>query len=83
MVWKIVAFGASNSKKSINKLFAEYISQQLTGVETTILDLNNFELPVYSIDLERESGIPVNALRFSQLIKESDAIIISLAEYTG
>lgn len=83
MTKKIIAFGASNSKQSINKQLAEYTAEQLTDVKTTVLDLNNFELPVYSIDLEKESGIPTNALRFSQFIKESDAIIISLAEYNG
>ena len=83
MTKKIIVFGASNSKQSINKQLAEYTAQQLTGVKTTVLELNNFELPIYSIDLEKESGIPANALRFSQFIKESDAIIISLAEYNG
>ncbi|MHA7944893.1 NADPH-dependent FMN reductase [Formosa sp. 3Alg 14/1] len=83
MTKRIIAFGASNSKQSINKQLAEYTASQLIGTETTILDLNNFELPVYSVDLEKESGIPANAIRFSQFIKESDAIIISLAEYNG
>jgi NAD(P)H-dependent FMN reductase len=83
MTKKIIAFGASNSKQSINKQLAQYTASQFTGIETTILDLNNFELPVYSVDLEKESGIPANAIRFSQFIKESDAIIISLAKYNG
>lgn len=79
----IIAFGASNSKQSINQQFAEYTASQLKNVETTILKLNDFELPLYSIDLEKESGIPTNAFRFSQFIKKSDAILISLAEYNG
>lgn len=79
----VIAFGASNSKQSINKQFAEFAATQLTSVESIILDLNDFELPLYSIDLEKKSGIPANALRFSKFIKESDAIIISLAEYNG
>ncbi|MEM8999039.1 MAG: NAD(P)H-dependent oxidoreductase [Bacteroidota bacterium] len=83
MTKKIIAFAASNSERSINKQFAEYTAGQLTAVETTILDLNNFELPVYSVDLEKESGVPVNAIRFAQFIQEADGIIISLAEYNG
>ncbi len=81
MTKKVIAFGASNSKNSINKQFAQYTASKLKGAEITNLDLNNFELPVYSIDLEKESGIPANAIRFSQFIKESDAIIISVAEH--
>jgi NAD(P)H-dependent FMN reductase len=80
---KILAFGASNNSQSINKKLAEYVANQLTEVETTILDLQNFELPVYSVDAEKESGVPKPAVQFSQFIKESDAIIISLAEYNG
>lgn len=83
MTKKIIAFGASNSKHSVNKQLAIYTASQLTEIETTILDMNNFELPVYSIDVEKESGIPANAIRFLQFIKESDAIIISLAEHNG
>ncbi|MCI4666650.1 MAG: NAD(P)H-dependent oxidoreductase [Bacteroidia bacterium] len=80
---KIVAFGASNSHQSINKRFAEFTASQLSDIKTTLLDLNNFELPVYSPHLEKTSGVPINAVRFSQFIEESDGIIISLAEYNG
>lgn len=83
MTKRILAFGASNSAQSINKQFATYTASQLRDVQTTILDLNDFELPVYSPDLERMAGVPSNAVRFSQLIQESDGIIISLAEYNG
>jgi NAD(P)H-dependent FMN reductase len=83
MTKKIIAFGASNSSQSINKQLAEYTSTQLQKVDVTILDLNNFELPVYSTDIEKQSGIPANAMRFLQFIQECDAIIISLAEYNG
>jgi NAD(P)H-dependent FMN reductase len=80
---KIIAFGASNSHQSINKQFAEFAASQLSDVQTTLLDLNNFELPVYSPHLEKTSGVPMNAVRFSQFIEESGGIIISLAEYNG
>ena len=83
MTKKVIAFGASNNSQSINKKFATYTASQLKGIETLILDLNDFELPVYSPDIERAAGVPFNALRFSQLIQESDGIIISLAEYNG
>lgn len=83
MTKKIIAFGATNNSQSINKKFAEFTVNQLKGVEVSLLDLNDFELPIYSIDLEKTSGVPQNAIRFEQYIKESDGIIISLAEYNG
>lgn len=80
---KIIAFGASNSRKSINKQFATWAAKQINEVQIQILDLNDFEMPIYSIDRENEMGIPQLAIDFKQLIKESDGILISLAEHNG
>lgn len=80
---KILVFGASNSKKSINKQFAVHTASQLENIEIQVVDLNDFELPIYSIDLEEQSGIPDNAVQFSELIKGSDGIIASFAEHNG
>ena len=79
---KIIALGASNSRKSINKELAGWAAGQ-TGFDFEILDLNDFEMPIYSIDRESESGIPEEALQFKKLIKESDGIIMSFAEHNG
>lgn len=79
----IIAFAGTNSKQSINKQLVSYASSLVEDVNTTILDLNDFELPIYSTDLEMEKGIPENAHKFLELIKNSDGIIISLAEHNG
>lgn len=80
---KILSFGASNSKKSINKTLAIYAANQIMDVEIIIADLNDFELPIYNFDLENESGIPQKAQDFRALIEQADGIIISLAEHNG
>lgn len=80
---KIIAFAGSNSKNSINKQLALYAVSFLEDIEATVLDLNNFELPIYSIDYENEQGIPKNAYKFLEYIKNSDGIILSLAEHNG
>ena len=79
----IIAFAGSNSKASINKELATYAAGLVEDVETTVLDLNDFELPVYGIDLENEKGIPDNAQKFLDIIKSSDGIVLSLAEHNG
>lgn len=79
----ILAIGASNSSQSINKQLAVYAANQLTDADVQVLDLNDYQLPLYAVDLERESGIPENALRFQQRIEESTAIVLSVAEYNG
>lgn len=80
---RVLAVGASNSSKSINKVFATYISHQIQAVEVSVLEWNDMVLPLYSPDLERENGVHENAHKFKQLIDEADAIVLSLAEYNG
>ena len=80
---KIIAFAGSNSKTSINMALATYASSLVQGVEVQLLDLNDFELPIYGIDLENEDGIPDNAHRFLQHIKTSNGIILALPEHNG
>ncbi|MGI9543883.1 MAG: NADPH-dependent FMN reductase [Cyclobacteriaceae bacterium] len=79
----IVAFGASNSSQSINKQLANFAAHQLADVEVNLLDLNDFEMPIFSIDREKESGIPDLATAFKKHIENSDGIIISFAEHNG
>ena len=55
----------------------------VNNVDVNVLDLNNFELPLYGIDYEIEHGIPGNAHKFLDLIKSSNGIVLSLAEHNG
>ncbi|GAB5563133.1 MAG: NAD(P)H-dependent oxidoreductase [Winogradskyella sp.] len=80
---KVIAFAGSNSKNSINKQLATYAASLVEGAELTVLDLNDFELPLYGIDYEQEHGIPKNAQKFLDYIKSSDGIVLSLAEHNG
>lgn len=83
MTKKIIAFGASSSKNSINKIFSNYTAHQIPDASVTLLDLNDFEMPIYSIDKERETGIPELAKSFKKEIENSDGIVISFAEHNG
>ena len=80
---KIIAFAGSSSKASINKQLATYAGNLLNDNEVRVLDLNDYELPLYSIDLENENGIPENAKEFLEELQSSDGIILSLAEHNG
>ncbi|WP_299116591.1 NADPH-dependent FMN reductase [uncultured Winogradskyella sp.] len=80
---KIVAFAGSNSKASINKQLAVYASSLVHGAEIEELDLNDYLMPMYGIDEENENGIPDKANTFSNHLKNSDGIILSLAEHNG
>ena len=80
---KIIVFGASNSQSSINKQFAHYAAQQLKNIEIELLDLNDYEMPIYSIDRERENGFPKEAVEFKQKIRDCDGVLVSFAEHNS
>lgn len=80
---KIIAFAASTRRKSINKQLVNYACHLLDKVEVEILDLNDYELPLYSQDREEELGHPQIAKDFLAKIAGSDGIIISFAEHNG
>lgn len=83
MTKKILAFGASSSTKSINKQFASYAAHQFENGEVDLMDLNDFEMPLFSIDKEEKNGIPQLAHQFKERIKSCDFIVISFAEHNG
>lgn len=80
---KILAFGASSSKTSINKQLATYTANQFENATIEVLDLNDYEMPIYSIDREKENDIPQLAHDFYNKIGTADLIIISFAEHNG
>ena len=80
---KIIAFAASNSKKSINKQLVAYAASLVADAQVEVLDLNDYELPLFSVDKEQELGQPQLAQDFFAKIGSSDALIISFAEHNG
>lgn len=80
---KILAFGASNSSTSINKEFAAYVSSLVPNSTVNLIDLNDFELPLYSIDREKSQGFLPPVHNFLNAIGEADLIVLSLAEHNG
>lgn len=80
---KVLAFGASNSKHSINQQLALYVAHQIPSAEITTLDLNHFEMPIFSVDKETPGKNQPLAEAFLHAISEADLLVISLAEHNG
>lgn len=79
----IITIGGSTSKLSINKQLAEYAGSLAAGVEVVNIDLNDYDLPLYSIDLENESGFPTDLVKLNAIVEDADGIVLSLAEHNG
>lgn len=80
---KIIAFGGSNSTQSINKHLATYAASIFENAEVEVLDLNDFAMPVFSVDLEKEVGQHEVAQSFLNKLKEADILVVSMAENNG
>jgi chromate reductase len=79
----IVTIGGSNSKHSINKVLAEYVGGLVKNVGLTKVDLNDFEMPLFSVDVEAEQGFPNGAVALKEVLNNADGFVISLAEHNG
>ena len=80
---RIITIGGSSSKLSINKQLAEYTGSLLEEVEVLNIDLNDYDLPLYSVDIENESGFPTDLETLNGLVEDTDGIVLSLAEHNG
>jgi NAD(P)H-dependent FMN reductase len=80
---KLLAFAASSSSKSINKQLATYAASLVEGATVEILDINDYEMPLFSQDKEEILGQPEQAKAFFAKLGQADAIIISFAEHNG
>ena len=85
---RILAFAASTSRNSINRALVDHaagriLSDVLPNATVEFIDLNDYEMPIYSIDRERELGIPAEAREFFGKIGAADALLVSFAEHNG
>ncbi|BDD05792.1 NADPH-dependent FMN reductase [Aureibacter tunicatorum] len=80
---KILAFSGGNRKQSINKALAAYAVGQASKASGEVIDLVDYEAPIYNQDLEEEQGIPQAIVSLQEKLDEADAYIIALPEHNG
>ena len=80
---KILAIAGSNSDTSINKLLVSYAASIVENAEVEVVDMNDFDMPIYKHQREVQGGIPQEAQDFANKIDASDLLFISLSEHNG
>ena len=55
----------------------------LQGADVTRISLADYPLPIMDQDLEKEKGVPENAVKLARLFVEHDGILIATPEYNG
>ncbi len=79
----VLVFAASNNRQSINRSLAYSAATQVAGVNIDLLDIADYEMPLFSDEREQRLGQPALALAFHQKIAAADALVIGFAEHNG
>ena len=81
----ILAFSGSARKESLNKKFLAVAVQEVknAGGDVTLIELSDYELPLYNGDLEDTSGLPANVRKLVDLIKGHAGLLIASPEYNS
>ena len=82
---RILAFAGSARRDSFNRKLADVAARGASeaGAEVTLVNLGDFDMPIYHGDLEESDGIPAGALAFKKLLLEHDGLLIASPEYNS
>lgn len=82
---RILAFSGSARSASFNQRLVEHAARTAVdlGAEVTVINLRDFPMPLMNQDLEREEGVPAEALRLKSLLAAHDGILLSAPEYNS
>lgn len=80
---QILAMGTSNNSYSINRTLAVYAAGLVRSASIDVVNIDDYELPVFSERREKELGNPLLARRFHRRLGEADALVVSFAEHNG
>ena len=80
---KILAFAGSNSSTSINHKLVSFVASQITDHEVKTIRLADYPLPIFSEDLEKESGYPKSLKELLTEINGVEGVVISVNEHNG
>jgi len=85
LIQKILVFAGSTRIGAYSGKTADAAARELAlqGAEVTRISLGDYPLPIMDQDLEREKGVPANAVRLARLFVGHDGILIATPEYNG
>jgi NAD(P)H-dependent FMN reductase len=85
MVPRILVFAGSIRAGAFSGRTADAATRELAlqGAEVTRISLADYPLPIMDQDLEREKGIPENAMRLGRVIAAHDGVLIASPEYNA
>lgn len=81
----ILAFAGSLRRDSFNKRLVKIAARAAedAGAAVTLIDLNDFPLPLFNEDSEKADGTPEHASRLKELMVRHDGFLIASPEYNS
>jgi chromate reductase, NAD(P)H dehydrogenase (quinone) len=81
---KVLVFAGSTRSGSFNRKLAREVAAMARerGAEVTLLELGDYEIPMYNADLEAK-GTPADVMRLKQVFYEHPAWIVCTPEYNA
>lgn len=85
MIPKMLAFAGSTRTDSFNKRLVKIAATgaKEAGADVTIIDLRDFQMPLYDEDLERKEGLPSSTRKLKELMLSHHGFLISSPEYNS
>jgi NAD(P)H-dependent FMN reductase len=82
---KILVFAGSIRTGSLSQKLANAAAKELALADANVtkISLADYPLPIYDGDLEKEKGIPENAMRLARLIAANQGVFIATPEYNN
>ncbi|MDX8525469.1 NADPH-dependent FMN reductase [Mesorhizobium sp. MSK_1335] len=82
---RILVFAGSVRTGAFSGRTADVAQKELAmqGAEVTRISLGDYPLPIMDEDLEKEKGIPENAVKLGRQIAAHDGLLIATPEYNG
>jgi len=85
MTPRILVFAGSTRVGAYSGKTADAAMKELAlqGADVTRISLADCPLPIMNQDLEREKGVPENAVKLAHMIGAHDGVLIATPEYNG
>ena len=85
MLPRVLVFAGSARRDALSKRVARAAAASVAaaGGVPTLIDLADFDMPMYSGDIEASAGLPEAVVRLQSLIGGHDALLITSPEYNG
>lgn len=83
---RLLAFSGSTRRESLNHQVLQSVitgAESVEGCSVTLINLNDYPMPLYNGDDELVHGMPESAQKLLRLFEQHDGLLLASPEYNG